>query len=424
MELSFLAKVFNIDAVVCDFMEKHDWAEAEKSYCDIPALLDEKNILNRWNTLQLRHDPAPLLAAVKRALQSEELKHLFHYLDFYWWKSSKCEIYGYRLPRFTDIAGEEEGALLGLALALAGCDAIEKTFARLGIPREYALAAEERINADIISYQTYHDGKLGYAENGHHWMRFFVEGKLFRLGRLEFMIEPAPLIFAPAVYRRRSDGAVIALARHDWKFNADGWRLWRGDDPAGACCTAELQTAGDCIRGIPIHPAGYAEIGKTVVLNKKDFDPLWSDWDLVPDLHIPPGGNMTLSACLDSLQQALEFFPRYFRRTPAAFTSFSWIFNPDFIGVLPESNISKFMQELYLSPLTSNGQDGLWFVFGRSAEDWSNFPADNSIRRAFHELRKQGRRLKTGGMFIEAGGIADFGNQHYRKNYIADEYLI
>ncbi|MPN01620.1 hypothetical protein SDC9_148830 [bioreactor metagenome] len=99
------------------------------------------------------------------------------------------------------------------------------------------------------------------------------------------------------------------------------------------------------------------------------------------------------------------------------FTSFSWIYNPDFCEVLPESNLAKFMRELYLSPVPASGQDGLDFVFGKSDRDWSDYPANNSLQRAFHRLRESGKRLKEGGMFIEARGLAAFGTNLYRKEY-------
>ena len=109
--------------------------------------------------------------------------------------------------------------------------------------------------------------------------------------------------------------------------------------------------------------------------------------------------------------------PRYFQRKVAAISCFSWIFNPDFEQELPDSNLAKFMQQVYLCPMTSVGVEGLQFVFGRTGKDWSDYPADNTLRKAFHNLRKQGKRLKSGAMFIEKDGIEAFGSMFYRKNY-------
>ena len=181
--------------------------------------------------------------------------------------------------------------------------------------------------------------------------------------------------------------------------------------------TATIVNDGKFISGIPINPAGYAEVDRTATLDLSEYTPLWNSWDLVPGIHIPGGGGMTPEAVKDSLIQALDFFPRYFQRKVAAISCFSWIFNPDFEQELPDSNLAKFMQQVYLLPFASVGVEGLQFVFGRTDKDWSDYPADNTLRKAFHNLRKQGKRLKAGAMFIEKDGIEAFGSMLYRKNY-------
>ena len=415
MKLEEFAALLRLDPPTCGFLERHGFAEAEASYCDPPGLTERK-ILDRWRKLAVPGDPAPVLQAAARARESDVLKHLYHYLAFYWWRLETCEPYGYKLPRFDAVAGEADGARLELVLALDGCDAIDAAHDRLGLPGEYASAIGTSIVQRVTTYLQTH-GRLGYPESGHHWARFYVEGRLFRVGRLEYMIEPAPLRFTPAVFRRRSDGKVIALCRDGWKLNCEGLQLWRDEAPESAYRTAFLETKPGAVRGIPVNPAGFAEVDRVVTLPEAEFAPLWSDWDLVPDVHIPGGGGMRLELCLASFREAMEFFPRYFHRTPAGFTSVSWIFNPDFAVELPDSNLARFMRELYLGPHPSSGMDGLGFVFGREQADWSDFPGDNSLRRAFHNLRRAGRRLKSGSMFLEARGLEHFGEGVYRKDF-------
>ena len=60
---------------------------------------------------------------------------------------------------------------------------------------------------------------------------------------------------------------------------------------------------------------------------------------------------------------------------------------------------------------------------GRSAKDWSDFPADNSLRQAFHRIRQAGKRIKAGGMFIDAASIDKFGSQPFRNDYAAFDEL-
>ena len=65
----------------------------------------------------------------------------------------------------------------------------------------------------------------------------------------------------------------------------------------------------------------------------------------------------------------------------------------------------------------------MYFVFGKSDNDWSDYPADNSLRLAFHRLREAGKRLKAGGMFIDADAVDNFGTQKYRNDYAAFDEL-
>ena len=107
----------------------------------------------------------------------------------------------------------------------------------------------------------------------------------------------------------------------------------------------------------------------------------------------------------------------------AAISCFSWIFNNDFEAELPESNLTKFMRQVYLFPFPSVGVEGLAFVFGKSDSNWADYPADNSLRRAFHRLRTQGKRLKAGGMFITPEAIRNFGKSVFRQDYPAFDSL-
>ena len=86
---------------------------------------------------------------------------------------------------------------------------------------------------------------------------------------------------------------------------------------------------------------------------------------------------------------------------------------------MPDSNLAKFMRMLYLVPAyLSSGRDGLFFIFGRDQdEDWSNYPADNSMRRAFHRIRESGRKLRSNGMFVFADDLDRLEDGFYRNHW-------
>ena len=418
MLLDDLESFFALPSEQAEFMRQYKFNEAEKVYTDPPRGLTADNILKRWHQLNIPYDPAHLLDAAARALKCEYTKHLFHYLSYYWQCVDNAVVLGAgcKLPLWQKLKGRTEGMLLDLALALDECNAIEKKFSELQIPEVYAYAAMQHIVEDITVYRKRFD-LLGYGEFGHHWLRFFIEGKLFRIGRFEYWLQDEVRNKSARFFRSKSNGSIAALCPDNWLLDQEGLQLFTDIAPEQAFMKSCLYEDEHCYRGTPVNPGGFAEVGKVISLNKNEYVPLWNSDSLVPDIHIPPGGNMSLEVCLSSLLEAREFFIRYFHKTPAAFTSFSWIFNPDFCQVAPQSNISKFMQELYLMPLASGGLDGLEFVFGKASADWADYPEDNSLRRAFHALRRNSRRLKSGGMVIEERGIENFGRKLYLTEY-------
>lgn len=417
MQLEDFAEYFSLTAGIKDFISQYGFTAMADSLETVPDSLDEKFILQQLNLL---HDPPPaepLLKAAQEIRSSKYLLSCYNYLDYYWFRAPKMVMYGTELPGYgmNPLHTEQEG-LYYLLNALASFPYIARKYAALGLPGHYAKDTVQYLSGALTEYAAGHDNKLGITGRKLHWFSFYVQGKLFRIGRFEYMIQD-PLNYLPAAYKHRTGGKVIALCRHNWLLAADGSLLFDSDSPAEAYKIATLENDGKSISGIPVNPEGFAEVDRRVTLDLAEYIPLWNNWDLVPGLHIPGGGNMTPEACCDSLNQALDFFPRYFKRQVTAVSCFSWIFNPDFEKELPESNLAKFMRQLYLFPFASVGVEGLAFVFGKHNEDWENFPADNSLRRAFHRIHASGRRLRAGGMFITPEAIRNFGESFYRKNY-------
>lgn len=418
MQFEEFVSCFNAAPEIRNFILKYNFGQVADTLDTVPQTLQKEFILEQTGKLKRPLDCDFLLTAAEEIKSNRYFLALYNYLCYYWWYSSNMVLYGHKLPGFEHaaVSAERAGAYY-LLVGLASFPEIEKSYAKLDLPAHYALDSQQYMLGAIDEFAAGHNGAIGIAAGKLHWFRFYINGVLFRLGRLEFMLQD-PLFYLPAAYKRNSDGKIIALARHGWKFSADGLQLFTDDSNEKIYKTASIENDGKFISGIPINPAGYAEVDRTVRLDLSEYTPLWSSWDLVPGLHIPGGGGMTPEAVKDSLQQALEFFPRYFKRKVAAISCFSWIFNPDFEQELPDSNLAKFMQQVYLLPMASTGEEGLQFVFGRTDKEWSHYPADNTLRKAFHKLRQQGKRLKAGAMFIEANGIEQFGKQLYRQGYL------
>jgi hypothetical protein len=148
--------------------------------------------------------------------------------------------------------------------------------------------------------------------------------------------------------------------------------------------------------------------------------------DTVLGMHIPEGEAMSLDRCRDSMNQALNFFPQYYPEHPfVGFECTSWILNTQLADMLGEnSNLVKYQEELYLFPQPSNGKAGLYFVFDSHEVDPDSAPRDTTLRRAFLDHLKVGKRLRSGGMFFLKEDFPQFGRKHYRGQFAAAKALV
>ena len=235
-------------------------------------------------------------------------------------------------------------------------------------------------------------GRIQYSPLFLSWNRRYLTCELFRLGRFEYFIANVGL--QPAVLE-----------------NAAGERI----------VVQNTRFLPDCTAGNRVN------VRKSEAEEKETCYPL-SEWkivlrsgDPVLSMHIPSGGGMTLEAAKDSFLRAFRFFHEYFpNRFKPAIVCKSWIGNPQFLELLPESNLSKLMREAYLYPLPSSGEDGMAFIFGpetmqKYGSDYASYPHDNSIRRAMLSVLENGGRLRMGGMIFFEDELQHFGRRQNRS---------
>ena len=186
-----------------------------------------------------------------------------------------------------------------------------------------------------------------------------------------------------------SDLAVWINRHHDWfgewGFSQYGWLI-------------------NHIRG-KIFKLGRLQF-EPVKLNKKDMIPdelniylkNLKEGDLLLSVHIPRGGKMDESACLESFERAKEFFPKVLNYNFKAFCCFTWLFDPAFENLLPpDSNIIKFRKLFKIYPCKEN-YDGLNYVFVNITKDnIKDAPTDTYFRKKLVEHILSGGIMQSGG---------------------------
>ena len=94
----------------------------------------------------------------------------------------------------------------------------------------------------------------------------------------------------------------------------------------------------------------------------------------------------------------------------------SWVLSPDWPELLPESNMAKFMREVYLFPIKAGPTAGINFVFRRAAEelDLRTAPRRSRLQRIMLDKLAKKEPLHAGGMFMLLEDAGKYGTQPYR----------
>ncbi len=301
-------------------------------------------------------------------------------------------------PLLTDALQDDNG-MFDFMTAMSAIPLWCETHRKLGIPEEYSRASAQWLNGTLQIYNSARPNCYGIDRGQSYWLRFNIEGRLFRIGRFEYMIgEKADRI--PTVFRHKASGEVIALCGENWGLLEDGSRVFLTQDEEQAPIHTQLIFTDDTVTGTYISPTGVAVPDDVRTLSLSEYTRELDPESFLLDMHIPGGGAMSVDAAYESWHQSIEFFAKYLKKDVKGISCVSWIFNTDFIDELPNSNLSKLMQEVYLFPERRYGEDGMFFIFGKHEGSVLDCDCNNSIRQAFYNIVKSGKLLHTGGMFI------------------------
>lgn len=124
--------------------------------------------------------------------------------------------------------------------------------------------------------------------------------------------------------------------------------------------------------------------------------------DLWVNIHIPSSGPLTRELCEESFRQAYDWFRPLFPDGVVPFQCNSWLLSPEHARMLPpESNIRRFADFFNVQPAGRTVEKDLWRVFGMETDDYTLFPRDTALRRAYGEVLDKGEIPNAGrGIFF------------------------
>ena len=306
----------------------------------------------------------------------------------------------------------ENAGMAALLAALSSAPLIMENCRKRGIPEKYAVDALQWIGGTVVTYKLAHNDIPGHLLQQLYWLRYQVEGRLYRIGRFEYLIHRLPE-WVPLIFRN-DEGTFAVLAAPGVKFDANGLVTLKDD----AVIESFIEEDGDFITGIPCAADGSARVNERLTIDRKEFKPVCSPWDIVPSVHIPGGLRMKWEDALDSMKAAKEFFKRYFKYEVPMLICNSWILNPALEKFAPNGNMARFRKELFSIPIrrSGTGRDGMIFSFGRDDVDPTELQGVTPVQKILQEIFREEGTLRTGAMFVLTADLEKLGNMYYRHS--------
>ena len=318
------------------------------------------------------------------------------------------------LPHIEKVFNENTG-IFYLMIALGAFPLIFKRYKEMDIPQDMAEKTALWLGGAMDIHAAGHNGGPGVNAIQLHWLRHAADGKLFRIGRLEYLLHKYP-DWVPLIYRNRKNGKICLLSRSGITYTQEGRRP--GPEENSNLTESFLEDDSNNIRGYRILPDGYADVSKIAVLNKNEWECAADAEEIIPSIHIPAGEALTESSVRDSMLEAVKFFREHLHLNIPVFVSSSWLFFYEWQKELPDSNIAAFAKEGYRFPtFPLNRTSGLFFVFGRSDPEIEKLPQNSSLEKAFHRILSSGRLLGECGWLFLTNDIEKYGSCMYCKQY-------
>ena len=376
--------------------------------------LEEKFIREACSTLEMEPSLCEAFMAAAQQIRAEpaleQLAWHLHVLFFSHYREPEFQSWP-MLPAKLGIAAD----MFYPVIMISGLPKIQEIYRQKQIPEK---VRSETLADFLLHMNNYRKstGRWGLSNVG--WICRHFTGRIFRLGRLQFMFDSFRQDLR--AFRNIRDRRVLLLAESGISFRTDGQFDGVNGIYDSNSFTSTLDFRIMPIRGNPAAPGGCV-LRQTVHLSWTDWIQILAPGDTTLSLHISADGKMDFARCGDSLREAYTFFTKYFPERPVrAWTCDSWLLDPRFENYLPsESNIVRFQQEMYLHPVRGRNEGVVGQAFGSSSIDAQNVRTDTALQRAVLQHIKNGELWIGGGSVMFPEDLS-WGDRVYRAQLLDD----
>jgi len=122
-------------------------------------------------------------------------------------------------PELEEAMGELAGAFY-LLVGLSVVPTVRELHERMGVCDKVSRDTCSQLKQVAARYAYANNGRVGVDTRVLYWYRHYINGDLFRVGRMEYMIRP--FRGGLVAYRNGEAGQVVALAEDGDRFDAEG----------------------------------------------------------------------------------------------------------------------------------------------------------------------------------------------------------
>jgi hypothetical protein len=371
-----------------------DWQASEASWPESNRFLQKDSLKEACFQLGMAPEVSSLIQEHSTWFEQNPARQRF----FCHCRHVLVETERYDFPHFLALPEpKDDHGMFFVFVFLAALPALREIHRRHAIPADIARDTLSDLELWIRTYRQWY-GCWGFDER--RWLFHHFRGKLYKLGRLQFLLDR--LEDDLHLLRSQETSDLMMLAPREATYRPDGQFDGTNGVWAKSPQKADYREADETYKGIFIAPQGHIT-GKTVELRKSRWKEVLKKEDPALSFHIPATGPMDPGECWESFAQAAKFFPRHFPGQPfKAFFSHSWLYDPQLARYLPEqSNIVQFQRTFYLYPLQgANDKQIFERVFGPAFPGVHRAVAQTSLQKAVLEHVRSGGQWRTSGALL------------------------